>query len=274
MQTQSYSRRNGWGLFLVALLAAGPATAQTVRAGTDAWSTAGDGSTNATLDFPAGFFCGTDPASTVTIPLQGAQVAVSPANDFGNADTLVQRLNDATFDANGNATVQIVVMALHFQSTQNLTNSCGTWKADVTLDGPQDTTSMSITQSDANGGTFLAPISVRVAWKFTRTTDGATVTLRTGTTNILDSTNPTPWRYAACSGAVTSTASSVKVDTDGDGVPDTYVKGTSNFYGGYNSSCQKVIPCRSKNVDPAAHCYQPPSPVSGGGKPVLQHDYE
>jgi hypothetical protein len=243
----------GWSLALLALLAA-PAWAQTVLKGSDVWNTPGDGSTNAVLNLPLDFF---DPGCSFqgTVVLRGKNVATSPANAFGNADSVIERLQDAVFDVNGVAVVSIAAKALSLESTQPLSTPCGQWAAAVSLNNPQAITRMTIKRAGSTGGTFTAPISVATTWTFTRS-DGAVRTLDTN--NVLDSSLPTEWRYSSCPGAV-KTGGVVQVDTDNDGVPDTAVNGVSNFFAGYTANCQLLKPCRNKNVDPATHCYEPAS---------------
>lgn len=235
---------------LLALLAA-PAWTQNVLKGSDVWSTPGDGSTHAVLSLPLDFF---DPGCTFqgTVVLKGVKIATSPANAFGNADTVIERLTDGAFDGNGVDILPIAVRALHFKSTQNIATTCGQWAADVSLNNPQAVTRMTITRTSSSGGTFTAPISVATTWTFTRS-DGAVRTLDTN--NTLDSSTPIEWRYSSCPGSVT-TGGVVQVDTNNDGVPDTAVNGVSNFYAGRSATCQLLKPCRNKNVDPATHCYQ------------------
>jgi len=254
-----------WCFALLALVAA-PVCAQTVLKGSDVWHTPADGSTSAVLNLPFGFF---DPGCGFqgTVVLQGGHVATSPATAFGNADTVIERLQDTVFDVNGVGSVPIAVRALHLKATQNLSTSCGQWAAEVSLNNPQAVTRMTIKRTGSSGGTFTAPISVATTWTFTRT-DGTVRTLDTN--NTLDSSTPTEWRYSSCPGAV-KTGGVVQVDTDNDGVPDTAVNGVSNFFAGYTSSCALLKPCRNKNVDPATHCYQGASAIiEVDPKPVEQ----
>jgi hypothetical protein len=251
-------------LLAVALVA--PAAAQTVTKGSDPWFTRGDGTSNAQLNLPLDYF---GPGCTFqgTVALKGVPVASTPANAFGNADTIVERLDDAVFDASGNATVRIAVRSLRFRTTQDLVTPCGTWKAEVKLNNPQALTRMTLKRAGTAGGTFTAPISVATNWVFTNNSTGQVLTL--ARFNTLDSTVPIPWKYGSCPGEA-RTSGAVTVDTNGDGTPDTLIAGTSNVAAGYDASCALFKPCRNKNVDPATHCYEGASAIiiADPGDPV------
>jgi hypothetical protein len=242
-------------LLAVALVA--PAAAQTVTKGSDPWFTRGDGTSNAQLNLPLDYF---GPGCTFqgTVALKGVPVASTPANAFGNGDTIVERLDDAVFDASGNATVRIAVRSLRFRTTQDLVTPCGTWKAEVKLNNPQALTRMTLKRAGTAGGTFTAPISVATNWVFTNNSTGQVLTLPKF--NTLDSPTPIPWKYGSCPGEA-RTSGPVTVDTNGDGTPDTVINGTSNVAAGYDASCALFKPCRNKNVDPATHCYEGASAI-------------
>lgn len=246
-------------LVLVLTLAALPAMAQTVNAGSDPFRTPGDGSTYATLTLPLGFLCA-NWGGTFTVVLKGVPVVTNPAGAFGNSDTIIERLQNAVFDSSGNAVTRIAVRALHFRAAPNLASPCGSWQVDVGLNGSQSQTAMNIQRTSASGGTFDADIKVLPVWTFTNVNDG-TVKQLFSAENILLSSVPIGWRYSQCPGGITHT-SSVLVDSDNDGVPDLPVPGTSNFAPGWTQTCVRLKPCRDKNVDPVKHCYQPAGKVN------------
>src|SRR5262245_16219234 len=107
---------------LFAILATLPATAQVIRKGTDYWTTPGIGG-NTFFEFPEGdveSLCGAtiDNAWDHRISLAGVP---TPGSDW---DTAVARLDDAVFDATGEARTRIQVRALSFISGLHLT-PCG-----------------------------------------------------------------------------------------------------------------------------------------------------
>lgn len=265
-------------LILLALFWTIPASAQVIRKGTDIWHTPGDGSTWATLTIPAGFLCPNWGPWEGTVVLQGVPVVTSPAGAFGNSDTIIVRLADAAFDATGTARTRVVVKALRFRATQPLVTPCGSWDIEVGLDGPQRETDMVIRKNGSTGvtqtstakagkgetsetqvtasagisGTFQATIAVDSAWTFTNTSTGDVATLPTS--NDLTSSNPGIWRDTPCPGVLIVNGVTY-VDTNNDGVADTPVPPTSNFFGGINELCERLKHCRDKNIDPVAHCY-------------------
>lgn len=248
-----------FGISLLVLLVAVSASAQPVTRGSDAWMTPGNGSTSAFLTVPPGFFCAGDNGWSGSVVLQGVPVATNPPGAFGSADTIIERLGDAVFDATGTARVRIVVRGLNFAATQPISTACGDWSASVGLNGTQPITTMTIRLNNQGpaaaaptGGTFTAPIAVNATWRFTNQTTGATTSLNTS--NVLNSTIPTPWRYSPCPGVLV-VGGTILVDTDNDGVPDTPVQGNSNFFPGLDELCRRLQVCRDKNIDPVKHCY-------------------
>ena len=72
--------------------------------GIDLWATRGDGSTFsdfAKSPIPAGFFCLDSEPFTGRIAFKGVPIATGQAGALGNADTIVQRLDNAVFNKQG-----------------------------------------------------------------------------------------------------------------------------------------------------------------------------
>jgi hypothetical protein len=115
----------------LASLAALPAAAATVRSienGIDVWRTAGDGTTFVKFDqspIPKGFFCFKSEAFRGRIVLQGRPLATGIPGELGGADTIVQRLDNAAFDASGVATTRIQLRALQLESVAPIKTTCG-----------------------------------------------------------------------------------------------------------------------------------------------------
>jgi hypothetical protein len=219
-------------LFVLALLAA-PALAldPVIYNGIDLWSTRGDGSTFTDFSanpLPAGFFCHNSEAFSGRIGFQGVPVATGVPGTLGRTDTIVQRLDNAVFNKRGVAFTRLQVRALTFQSIAPIQTSCGAFKATVTLDGEQPITRMQIVRENAQGGRFYAPISVNVKISFTPIGRAATERLE-----IQKSLRFPPLANQRWSSVPAQARNQVKgfllVDTDGDGIPDTYLPGTSNF---------------------------------------------
>ncbi|HEY0553420.1 MAG TPA: hypothetical protein VGG20_04085, partial [Thermoanaerobaculia bacterium] len=163
--------RSAVGVALIlAVISGSPVFAgEVIHQGVDLWMTvAGFAQTSfADQPIPAGFFCEGSQAFTGKVKFQGAPLAVEPAGSLGSIDTVVRRLDDAKFDAKGQATTRIQLMALSLVSVQPIETSCGKFNVAVQLDGKQPTTLMHIFQSDAFGGTYTAPLALNVKAVFT-----------------------------------------------------------------------------------------------------------
>jgi hypothetical protein len=250
-------------LVAVLAVAAVPALAQdrdVIPRGTDSWKTAGDGSSYTDLNLPAGFLDKDCPAFKGRVVLAGVPVETVPADAYNGGDTLVERLEDAVFDAKGVAQVKIVVRGLHFKGADSLKTDCGEWSADVGLAKEQSPTVMTIVREDAHGGYFTAPISVDTVWTFTRSSDGAVRTL--GTSNILTSDEKSPWSSDTCTKSAAAGTRRPALVKPGNGRPALKIAAvTHGFNPGY-VNCRPSVLCRGKQIDPSIHCYSPASAIA------------
>ncbi|HXU32758.1 MAG TPA: hypothetical protein VN851_19485, partial [Thermoanaerobaculia bacterium] len=136
------------GLFCCLVLAGAAQAASVTRvihSGLDGWATPGDGSTFTDFShnpLPAGFFCVSSEPFAGRIEFKGSPLATGQGKTLGNADTLVQRLDDAHFDRRGISSSRIQVRALQLVSTKPVKTSCGDFNAKVVLNGDQPTTKM------------------------------------------------------------------------------------------------------------------------------------
>ena len=142
------------------LLTVGTAQAgNAIQAGIDIFSTDPDGTAFALDPIPADFF---EPGSE---PFDGL---VQLCGDSGGApDTEMQRLDDMSFDEQGQGTVPIEIVALNLVSCEPITvqiNGQPTeWDVRVTLpaDTPQPSGTMTIQLTEPTGGTFDSSLPVR-----------------------------------------------------------------------------------------------------------------
>jgi hypothetical protein len=107
--------------------------------------------------------------------------------------------------------------------------SCGSFDVKATLDGDQPITRMRIFQDSATGGRYVAPLSLNVKMVFTPVGNPSArpLVLRK---NIQFRPAPGSTWTTKPSAALVSHPGFVKVDTDGDGVPDAFLEGTTaNF---------------------------------------------
>ena len=206
-----------------------------IQNGIDVWMTKGDGSTF--IDFasnpiPHGFFCPGSEPFTGRLALQGVPIVTDVPGALGKTDTIVQRLDDATFNRRGVAVTRLQFRALSLKSVAPIGTSCGEFAASVSLDGVQPVTRMRILREDAEGGRFAAPLALNVKVSFTPVGRVSGEVLEVPV-EVRFPANPNfPWRSKLASPVP---AGFVRVDTDGDRVADTYLPGTSNFTAGQSS---------------------------------------
>jgi hypothetical protein len=279
------------------LLLAVPALAGSaaITNGIDLWRTPANGGTF--VDFaqsplPAGFFCAGSAPFSGRIVFTGVPVMTNPASVLGQADTIVQRLDDAVFtknaairpfalrESNGAvrtvtassfrgqevATTRIQVKAISFASVRPAQTGCGAANVTATLAGEQPTTEMVILRDHDKGGRFYAPLSLNVRLTFTPVNGGAPVEVLKA---IQFPAKPlSVWSEAT--GRRASYAGFVGVDTDLNGAVDLMVPGTSNFAAGFKDvpargrgAVEKVVSvqpiivpyCNGTGRDYAVHCH-------------------
>ena len=251
-------------LMLVASIVAGlPLLAgeTTIQRGIDVFTTRGDGSTY--IDFgqnplPAGFFCKSSAAFTERVALKGLPLVTGTSGQLGGADTIVERLDDASFDRAGIASTRIQIRAVSLGSVAPIKTACGSFHVYVTLAGPQRTTTMQIYRTEKNGGNFFAPIAVNARLTFIPVKPPRNKAARAleVTHSFTFPAIPVPWSFD--DNAKARNIGSVVVDTDGDLIPDMQLPGRSNFMAGRstkNSSTNKsyLDNCPDPCAPPTCH---------------------
>ncbi len=213
-----------WGALALALVAGSPALAvDVIQKGVDVWTTV-QGFTQTSFEsdpVPAGFFCEGSKAFDGKIVFQGAPLASDAADTLGPVDTVVSRLDDAVFNEKGEATTRIQLMALSLASTRPVETSCGKYNVAVSLAGEQPTTTMKIVRTEERGGRYEAPLALNVKMTFTPV-DGQGNGQRELTRKVnLGPGTHSVWSYSD----KPRYAGPVWIDTDGNGKPDTQVRG-------------------------------------------------
>ena len=213
---------------------------EVIHNGVDLWMTvSGFAQTNFAKDpLPAGFFCEGSQPFTGVVKFKGAPLAVEPAGSLGAIDTVVRRLDDAKFDAKGEAVTRIQLMALSLVSTRPIETSCGQYDVAVSLTGKQPVTTMRIFQAETSGGTYSAPLDLNVKAVFTpvhgdkggRREVIRRIDLGPGTHSV--------WAYIN----LPRYQPGVRVDTNGDGRPETVLPPSSNFLAGVSPAVLKEAP--------------------------------
>ena len=225
----------GIAVLLSCFAASAFAADRVIQNGIDTWRTTEDGSTF--IDFaktpiPAGFFCSGSEPFTGRVGLRGEPIVTDTPGALGAADTIVQRLDDAPFNKRGVAVTRIQFRALSLTSIQPIETKCGKFTATATLDGDQPVTRMVIVRENEKGGRFTGPLSLNVKMSFQPVGRVSTETLEFPVAVHFPGDVNVPWRSKA---VAPIPAGFVRVDTDGDRVPDTYLPGTSNFIAGQSA---------------------------------------
>lgn len=218
----------------LALLALPVLATDVVESGPDMWMTSGQTYSYASFvsdPIPAGFFCPGSKAFAGRIPMRGEPLATEPAGVLGHIDTIIHRLDNATFDEKGVATTRIRFLALSLASIEPFDVGCDRpFTLATTLDGEQPTTEMKIYREVENGGSYVAPLALEAKLVFTPV--GSTgepvvlhrrIDLGPGTNSVWATSNR---------GRILADGRPVKVDTDGDQIADTDLPRPSNFIAG------------------------------------------
>jgi hypothetical protein len=256
-------------LAVVLLVGVSPLAADVViRRGIDTFTTLADGMTFydfAANPIPAGFFCKGSAPFTGRVTFRGLPLETGSPGQLHGADTVIERLDDAAFDASGVAVTRIQFRALSLASVAPIKTRCGAFHAYASLAGQQRETTMRIYQTEKGGGHFVAPLAVDVRLSFipVKQPRGKAARKLELKGSFDFPATPLPWSLTA--GARTKrVGGSVLVDTDGDLKPETLLFGSSNFWPGWSpdgrAQLQKgCVQCEppSCHTDPATgkqHC--------------------
>ncbi|HVR95746.1 MAG TPA: hypothetical protein VMW27_03980 [Thermoanaerobaculia bacterium] len=206
-----------------------------IQRGIDIFVTPADGRTYydfAQAPIPAGFFCKGSRAFAGRVAFKGLPLVTETPGQLLGGDTVVERLDDAVFDAKGMAVTRIQFRALSLVSIQPLKTSCGSFHVYVSLgDKQQRVTAMSIHRTEAYGGQFFAPLAVDARITFVPVKPGRNKgarNLELAGSFTFPATSK-PWSLAS---AGKKSGVPVVVDTNGDLKADTRLPGTSNFFPG------------------------------------------
>lgn len=204
-----------------------------VKPGIDVFRTLGGGKTFydfAKNPIPAGFFCKSSRGFSSRIALQGLPVETEIPGQLQGMDTIVERMDEAVFDARGVAETRIRFRALSMVSIDPIKTSCGAFHVYVTLAGKQPITKMRIQRDKERGGSFRAPLAANVRLSFVPVKGRNSRKLEMkGRVNF--PAQEIPWIFPE--GTPIQPIAPAVVDTNGDLIPETRVPGTSNFAPGY-----------------------------------------
>jgi hypothetical protein len=249
-----------------------------IRHGIDIFTTTANGTTFydfAQSPIPAGFFCTGSKAFTSRVALKGLPLATGIPGQLWDTDTIIERLDDAAFDARGVAVTRIQMRALSLVSIAPIKTACGAFHVYVSLGGKQRVTTMNIYRTQEAGGNFVAPLAVNARLTFIPVKPGRSKAARKLALDgsfTFPAASPIPWSLS--DGAMAKRIGSVIVDTNGDLIPDTPLPATSNFSPGSSPdhlTLNKLLaecpdPCSyTCHTDPSTgkqHCTTPTSPYN------------
>ena len=152
-------------------------------------------------------------------------------------DTLVERLDDVRFDAQGRAVSRLQVRALRLESVAPVQTDCGAFDVRVSLAGRQPVTRMHIFLEGSEGGRYLAPLALRTRLTFTPADRRSGRALELLRTVHLGPDARAQWAFDTDKRA--GSARTIRVDADGDGIPETVLPRSSNFAAGRSASADK-----------------------------------
>jgi hypothetical protein len=253
-------RRLVLGVAVCALAAGSPVLAgdDVVRQGVDLWSTvAGFAQASFAGDpIPADFFCPGSKPFDGTIIFKGKPLVVEPAGSLGSIDTVVRRLDDAAFDEKGEAATRIQLMALSLVSAKPVETACGRYDVAVGLAGEQPTTTMRIRRTGADGGTYLAPLALDVKVVFTPVAGNRNARRELTRRIDLGPGTRSVWTYAV----KPRYQGRVRIDTNGDGRPDSVLPAASNFLAGVSPATPAALASFSSVSSAPIACPPPQCP--------------
>jgi hypothetical protein len=243
-----------------------------IHRGIDVFTTPADGKTYydfAQNPIPAGFFCEDSKVFTGRVEFKGLPLATGASGQLWGADTVIERLDDAVFDAKGTARTRIRFRALSLVSIAPIKTACGAFHVYVSLSGKQRVTPMSLYRTQENGGNFVAPLAVdaRLAFIPVKPAKNKSTRQLTLTGSFTFPGSPIPWSLR--DNPKVKRIGSAVVDTNGDLTPDTLLPGTTNFspgqsperlFNGLDANCGACAELECHASDGEEHCYYPPLP--------------
>jgi hypothetical protein len=250
-----------------------------ITRGIDVFTTTDSGTTYysfADNPIPAGFFCKRSKPFAGRVTFKGLPLETRVPGQLRGADTVIERLDDAIFKADGTAVTRIRVRALSLVSVAPLKTACGAFHVYVSLAGEQRETTMRIVQTEKAGGSFYAPLAIDAKLTFIPVKPGkgranARPLELVGSFNLPG--DAIPWSFSGPPQA--KRMGPVVIDTNGDLAPETRFSGTSNFAPGWPAQgammTKNCVLCEPEtcHTDPSTqkqHCTGPVYACSGGSE--------
>ena len=250
------ARNLGWGAALLAL-ACLPALAEenVISKGIDVWTTPDDGFTFSNFELepiPAGFFCEGSQPFTGKIVFRGVPIHTLPKGVLGDADTVIERLDDAAFGEGGQAFTRVRFAALQLEGVEPVETDCGLFHVTVALKGEQPITSMRITRLDKSGGIMDTVLAGEVNLTFTPI-DRDDLETRVLSQSFRFNPSRSAWENRPNAGF--RNHERIAVDGDWDGEVDRMVLAPSSFAAGVSRSSGAGFRLQSAIALPSnCHC--------------------
>lgn len=247
-------------LCAIAALVALPAAASNVNAGSDFWKTtaAGTSVSFAGQAIPAGFFCPGSLSFSGSIALKGKNIAANMA--LQGADTILERTQTAVLGAVDTVPLYIRVLSLQDVQPHSVPECGSSYDVFVRLNPAvsQPQGSITINHSMPTGGTFNSVLPVETEVIFTDTATGNVKSIANST--VLN-TSTACWNHMPGPGGIVVNGP-VTVDSDGDGILDLTLPGSSNFAPGWcapaGGSGNPTFSPPTHQAPTHAHSVQPP----------------
>ncbi len=249
---------------LTMVLLAAPLFAQKIAPGYDIWKTVGNGETF--MDFsdspiPAGFFFEGSEPFTGAISFVGVPLATEPAGALQGADTVIERLDTATFGEDGLASSRMRIMALSLVSPEPIDVDGSLWDVGVSLGEVQPITEIVYEKFTEDTGELLADLVVNVRLTFThRVVKKLSYSLER-TVHFQRATH-TPFRMMSpeikSAKQRHSVLSGLKIDTTGDGQVDSLMPLAQALQLEPDALVLELEYCDNGNCTPAATVHSAP----------------
>jgi len=251
----TWSALLAWSLAMLVLAAVPAGAAESVQSGADLWQTTTGFTFTSFVNnpIPAGFFCAASKPFTGVVNMKGVPLATAPAGALADIDTIVRRLDAVSFDAKGEGTTRIQLLALSLASVKPVDTGCGLYNVTASLAGEQPVTEMKIVRTSDSGGYYVAPLDLNVKVVFTPVSGKGESRELTNRISLGPGTESV-WAYAKGAAAKLAVRheGTVRVDTDGDRVPDTLLPAASNFVAGVDPAA--VASDAALCEDQSCHC--------------------
>ncbi len=252
---RNLARNLGWGAALLAL-ACLPALAEenVISKGIDVWTTPADGFTFSNFELepiPAGFFCEGSQPFTGKIVFRGVPIHTLPRGVLGDADTVIERLDDATFGEGGQAFTRVRFAALQLEGVEPVETDCGLFHVTVALKGEQPITSMRITRLDKIGGYMDTVLAGEVNLTFTPI-DGDDLETRVLNQSFRFNPARSAWENRPSAGF--RNHERIAVDADWDGEVDRMLRAPSSFAAGVERNSGAAFRTETGLASANCHC--------------------